>query len=103
MLLFIKKRRGASLVTQKVKNLPAMRKTWVQSLGPGDPLEKGMATHSNILAFSPSGHKESDTVERLHFHFLFTVMKCYVLNYFFGLNSYVYAKPHCYDKMHAKL
>ena len=40
-----------SLVAQMVKNLPAMQETWVQSLGGEDPLEKGMATHSNILAW----------------------------------------------------
>ena len=34
-----------------VKNLPAMQETWVQSLGHEDPLEKGMATHSSILAW----------------------------------------------------
>ena len=41
----------ASLVTQMVKNLPAMQKTWVQSLSQEDPLEKGMAIHSSILAW----------------------------------------------------
>ena len=41
----------ASLVTQMVKNLPAVQETWVQSLGQEDPLEKGMATHSSILAW----------------------------------------------------
>ena len=41
----------ASLVTQTVKNPPALRETWVQSLGWEDPLEKGMATHSRILAW----------------------------------------------------
>ena len=35
-----------------VKNLSAMQETWVQSLGQEDPLEKGMATHSSILAWS---------------------------------------------------
>ena len=40
-----------SLVAQMVKNPPAMRDTWVQSLGREDPLEKGMAIHSNILAW----------------------------------------------------
>ena len=40
----------ASLVAQTVKNPPAMRETWVQSLGWEDPLEEGMATHSSILA-----------------------------------------------------
>ena len=42
---------GASLVAQPVKNLPAMQKTWVQSLGQEDPLGKGMATHSSIFAW----------------------------------------------------
>ena len=41
----------ASLVAQRLKHLPAMRETWVQSLGQEDPLEKEMATHSNILAW----------------------------------------------------
>ena len=36
---------------QKVKNLPAMRETWVRSLSWEDSLEKGMATHSSILAW----------------------------------------------------
>ena len=40
----------ASLVAQLVKNLPAMRETWVRSLGWEDSLEKGKATHSSILA-----------------------------------------------------
>ena len=38
-------------MAQKVKNLPAMRETEVQSLGQEDPLEKGIATHSSILAW----------------------------------------------------
>ena len=38
------------LVAQTVKCLPAMRETWVQSLGREDPLEKEMATHSSTLA-----------------------------------------------------
>ena len=42
---------GASLVAQMVKNLPAMWEIWVGSLGQEDPLEKGMATHSSILAW----------------------------------------------------
>ena len=60
---------GASLVAQLVKNLPAMRGTWVQSLGWEDPLEKGKATHSSTLAWripwTPWGPKESDTTEQL--------------------------------------
>ena len=59
-----------------VKNLPAIWETWVSSLGQEDPLEKGMATHSGVLAwriswtgqrrlagYSPWGHKESDVTE----------------------------------------
>ena len=38
-------------MAQTVKNLPAMRKSWVQSLGWEDPLEKEMATHSSFLAW----------------------------------------------------
>ena len=67
---------GASLVTQMVKNLPAMQETQVQSLGWEDPLEKGMTTHSSILAWripwteelsrlQTMGIAESDTIERL--------------------------------------
>ena len=42
---------AASLVAQLVKRLPAMQETWVRSLDREDPLEKGMATHSSILAW----------------------------------------------------
>ena len=41
---------GASLMAQLVKNLPAVQGTQVQTLGQGDALEKGMATHASILA-----------------------------------------------------
>ena len=41
----------ASLVAQMVNNLPAVRNTWVQSLGWEDPQEEGMPTHSSILFF----------------------------------------------------
>ena len=41
----------ASLVAQRLKHLPAMQETWVQSLGWEDTLEKEMATHSSILAW----------------------------------------------------
>ena len=49
-------------MAQLVKNLPAIWKTWVQSLGWKPPLQKGMATHSSILAWrilwtSPWGHR----------------------------------------------
>ena len=42
---------GTSLVAQLVKNMSAMQETWVQSLGWEDPLEKGKAIHSSILAW----------------------------------------------------
>ena len=42
---------GVSLMAQPVKNLPAMQETWIWSLGWEDPLEKGMTTHSSILAW----------------------------------------------------
>ena len=56
-----------------------MQETWVQSLGQEDPLEKGMATHSNIILWripwteepsqlSPWDCKEWDTTEWFHFH-----------------------------------
>ena len=50
-------------VTQLVKNLPAMRETWVQSLDWEDSLEKGKATHSSSL--ENWSCKESDTTEKL--------------------------------------
>ena len=60
-----------SLIAQLVKNLPAMQETLVQFLGEEDPLEKGTATHSSILAwripgmYSPWSLKESYTTDRL--------------------------------------
>ena len=49
----------ASLVAQTVKNLPAMQETRVLSLDQEDPLEKGMATHSSILAWRIPWTEES--------------------------------------------
>ena len=54
-----------SLVAQVVKNPPAMLETWVQSLGWEDPLEKGMATHSNILALKIPWMKEPGRLQSL--------------------------------------
>ena len=51
---------GASFIAQLLKNLPAMQETWVQFLGRKDPLEKEMATHSNILAWRIPGMGEPD-------------------------------------------
>ena len=65
---------GASLVAQLVKNLPAMQETWVQSLDWEDPLDKGKATHSSILAWripwTVHGVKKSQTqLSDFRFHF----------------------------------
>ena len=56
---------GASLVAQLVKNLPAMQETWVQFLSWEDSLEKGKATDSSVLAWSPWSCKELGMTERL--------------------------------------
>ena len=55
----------ASLVAQMVKNLPAMQETQVRSLGWEDPLEKGMATHINILAWRILWTEESGGLQSL--------------------------------------
>ena len=55
----------ASLVAQLVKNPPAMRETWVQSLGWEDPLEKGKATHSSALAWRIPGTIQSMESQRI--------------------------------------
>ena len=56
--IFLGSKIRASLVAQTVKCLPAMRDTWVRSLGQKDPLEKEMATHSSILAWRIPGMAE---------------------------------------------
>ena len=55
----------ASLVSQTVKNLPAMQETWVWSPGWEDPLEKEMALHGqrSLVGYSSQGCKELDTTE----------------------------------------
>ena len=80
-----------------VKNLPAMWKTWVWSLGQEVPLEKGMATHSSILAwiipwieepggYTPWGLKESDITEWLtlsHTYYCFLYITLFLCSYLF--------------------
>ena len=70
----------ASLVVQRVKSLPAVQETWVPPLGWEDPLEKETQPtpvllpgeshgHRSLAGYSPWGHKQSDTTERLtHTH-----------------------------------
>ena len=70
-------------MAQRLKHLPAVWETWVQSLGQEDPLEKEMATHSSVLAWripwteepgglqsqgGVRGRKESDMTKLLHLH-----------------------------------
>ena len=72
----------ASLVAQLVKNPPAMRETWLRSLGWDVSLEKQKANHSSILTWRipwtiPWGRQELDMTERLS-PSLFTLNDCYV-------------------------
>ena len=53
----------ASLVTQSVKNLPAVQETQVQSLGQKDPLEKEMATYSSVLPWKIPWTEESSGLQ----------------------------------------
>ena len=62
------------LITQIIRNLPAMWETWIQSMGEEDSLEKEISTHPvflprksqgqrSLMGYSPWGHKEADTTE----------------------------------------
>ena len=55
----------ASQVAQTVENLLAVQETWVQSLGWEDPLEKGMATHSSILAWRTAWTEEPGRLQSM--------------------------------------
>ena len=55
----------ASLVAQRLKRLPPMWEIRVQSLGQGDPLEKGMATHSSVLAWRISWTEEPGRLQSM--------------------------------------
>ena len=57
----------APLVAQLVNSLPAMQKTWVQSLGWEDPLQKKMATHSSILAWEIPWTEEAGKLQSMGF------------------------------------
>ena len=72
-------------MSQTIKKLPAMWKTQVQSLGQEDPQEKGMATHSSILAWripwteepgrlQSMGSQESYMIEQLTLSLFFTIL-----------------------------
>ena len=83
-----------SLLAQLVNNLPTVQETWNQSLGGEDSLEKGMASHSSILAWripwtkEPWGCKELDMTEQEHTVFLFSVSSFgYKTIFFFSLTT----------------
>ena len=89
-------------MVQRLKRLPVMWETWVRSLGQEDPLEKEMATHSSILAWripwteelgglQSMGRKESDTTERLHFHFHLLCVRHHSIS-----DIYLIFLTHCY-------
>ena len=59
------KYKWASLVAQRLKHLPPMRETRVQSLGRKDPLEKEMATHSSSLAWRTPWSEEPDRLQSM--------------------------------------
>ena len=59
---------GAPLVAQMVKNPPAVQRTLVRSLGWKDPLEKGMATHSSILAWENPWTEEPGGLQPMGSH-----------------------------------
>ena len=67
---------GASLVAQLVKNSPAMQETWVRSRGREDPLEKGKATHSSILAWRIPLTLYSTGLQRVRVTFTFFHLLC---------------------------
>ena len=89
-----------NLVVQMVKNPPAMKETWVRSLGWEDPLQKGMTTYSSILpgkshgqrslaGYSPWDCKQQDTTERLSLHSTILLMVLFTSFYVFDLDTSV--------------
>ena len=66
---------SANLVAQMVKRLPVMRENWVRPLGWEDPLDRGAAKHSSILAWENQWTKETDGLAKsrtrlIDFHFI---------------------------------
>ena len=63
--------KGASLVAQTLKNLPVVQETWVRSLGWEEPLEKGMAASSSILAWIITWPEEPGGLQSIGSHRIF--------------------------------
>ena len=82
-------------MTQLVKNLPAMWETWVRTLGWEDPLEKGKATHSGVLAW------------RILWSLVYSVLKwgkdsSHVTGLLQGLNEIMHLAPFLAHSTHSK-
>ena len=114
---------GASLVSQTVKNMPAMRETWVWFLGWEDPLEKKWQStpvylpgksygHRSLAGYSQWGHKELNTTEQLNTHTrthihsvlsMFKVRKPMLRYRFISLNAFSayegFIRRWCYHKL----
>ena len=87
---------GASLVAQMAKNLHARRETWVQSLGWEDPLEKGMTTHSSILAWRIPSTEESNGLQSMG---LQTVRQDWATNTFIFIHNYNFFATSLFSKL----
>ena len=77
---------SASMIAQMAKNLPAVWKIWVQSRGQEEPLEKGMATHSSILAWRIPGTEEPNRLQSMG---LQRVRHYWVTNTFTSLSRWI--------------
>ena len=73
----------ASLVAQMVKNMSAMRVTWIQSLGWEDPLEKRMATRSSILAWRVQRTEEPGWLQSMESQRVGSIYRYYDMTQFF--------------------
>ena len=80
-------------MVKRVKNLPAMGETWVQSLGWEDPLEKGMATHSSILAWRIPWTEELGGLQS---------MGSQRVGHFQNVKDLLLKQSHCYGSGEAK-
>ena len=95
-----------------VKSLPAIQETWVWSLGQEDPLEKGMATHSSILAwripwtegmsYSPWSCKESDMTKGLTVVFI-ADLQCCVMSGAYRMFSHTYTHIFSFSDFFSRL
>ena len=101
----------ASLVAQTVKRLPTMRETWVRSwIGKIPWRRKWQPTpvflpgksHGlrSLVGYSPRGRKESDTTERLHFHFHTSIDKNHVIQVTWRLCDFSLYKTQFFKSLH---